>query len=175
MTSSFILRKIPITTCVTDYDTLNSLGKLIPYDELRHFAEQAGRLEIETRLPRINNALTLQKIKTPIYIKEGISRFLLRNQKNFPVIDIVQTLPSVQIIHYYLHSYVDAPKFTRIDTKLITAINMILTDFANELVTKVDESMNELITNEGKLFYNQNGIEKDYSELLKEIEEKNVY
>jgi hypothetical protein len=35
--------------------------------------------------------------------------------------------------------------------------------------------MNELIANKGKLFYNQNGIEKDYSELLKEIEEKNVY
>lgn len=149
-------------TCIASSDIIKDLGVAVSIDELEKYGYETGKMEITQRITILRNRAKYVRynnfvIQTPVLLKRGNVRFLIRNPQNQINLNILTTVNEYLFVQNYIHSFIDRPVMMIIDDALIKTIERISSMYKHEI--DLTPLIKELEQNRGRLFINSHGNE----------------
>jgi len=154
--------QVSFPTCIASSDTIKDLGVAISIDELERYGYETGKTEITQRITILRNRTSHIRhnnliIQTPVLLKRGNVRFLIRNPQNQISLNVLATANEYLFVQNYIHSFIDRPIVMIIDDALIETVERISNMYKHE--TDLTPLIRELEQNKGRLFINSRGNE----------------
>ena len=103
--------RVSFPTCIASGDTIKDLGVAISIDELERYGYETGKTEITQRITILRNRASYIRhnnlaIQTPVLLKRGNVRFLVRNPQNQISLNVLATANEYLFVQNYIHSFI---------------------------------------------------------------------
>jgi len=154
--------QVSFLVCIASSDIIKDLGVAISINGLERYGYETGKMEITQRITILRNRAKYIHynnfaIQTPVLLKRGNVRFLIRNSQNQINLNILATVNEYLFVQNYIHSFIDRPVIMIIDDALIKTIERISSMYKHEI--DLAPLIKELEQNRGRLFINSRGNE----------------